>query len=92
MEMNAPAIDGTMPDATLYFAVEPQTAMTRRSSERALDRIEQEKLGFHTRVYEAYEELARRAPARIVRIDASQSIDAIARDAAAAVDAVMDRL
>ncbi len=91
MEMNAPAIDGTMPDATLYFAVEPRTAMARRSGERALDRIEQEKLDFHERVYEAYEELARRAPGRIVRIDASQSIDEIARDAAAAVDAVMDR-
>lgn len=90
MAMNAPAIDGTMPDATLYFAVDPATAMRRRSRERDLDRIEQEKLDFHTRVYEAYEELARRDPQRIVRIDASQSIDDIARDAAAAVDVVLD--
>ena len=43
------------------------------------------------RVYAAYEELARRNPQRIARIDASQSIDGIARSAAEAVDAALDR-
>ena len=91
MALNAPAIDGTMPDLTLYFAVDPATAMARRSGERKLDRIEREQQAFHARVYGAYEELARRNPQRIARIDASQSIDGIARSAAEAVDAALDR-
>lgn len=77
MEINRIAVDGTMPDATFLFEIDPHTAMSRRLSASAPDRIEQEKQDFVARVYAAFEALAKSDPDRVRRIDANGTIDEV---------------
>jgi len=77
MEINRHAVDGTMPDATFLFEIDPHTAMERRLNATAPDRIEQEKQDFVSRVYDAFEALADSDPGRVRRIDANGSIEQV---------------
>ncbi len=45
-----------------------------------MDRIENEKIDFHYKVYNGYKELLKKYPERIKRIDAEKSIDEIHKD------------
>ena len=71
------AIENCMPNVTLFLDIAPKAAFARKGGADKTDRIEQEGLAFHQRVYEGYVDLARRYPERIVRIDASGSADEI---------------
>lgn len=74
-EINKYATFGVMPDITLFFDLSPEKAIERKKEEKKLDRIEQEKIDFHKRVYNGYVELSKKYPERIKRIDASKDID-----------------
>lgn len=82
--VNRGAVAGCMPDLTLLIDV-PVDAAARRGS-ATLDRIEAEGLGFQQRVAQAYRELSRTYPERIVVIDGTPAPDAVA----AAVRAVLE--
>lgn len=71
------AIQGFMPDITFFFDIEPEFAMKRKAKQKSLDRLEQEHILFHNKVYEGYKILLKRYPKRIKSIDARQSIDNI---------------
>ena len=73
-EMNQFATEGFMPDLTIYLLVDPQVGIDRKSNQKELDRLEHEKLEFHTKVYNGYLELAERFKNRVVIIDANCSI------------------
>ncbi len=73
-DINKYAIDGIMPDITLYFDITPQEGIKRKKTMHTLDRIEQEKQDFHNKVYEGYQMLLKLYPERIKRIDASKDI------------------
>ncbi len=67
------------PDLTLWFDLEPTLAQQRLSRNRAhSDRFEQEQEDFFRRVRQAYG--ARAVAARVHRIDADQSPEALARE------------
>ena len=74
-EMNQFATEGFMPDLTIYLLVDPQVGIDRKSNQKELDRLEHEKLEFHTKVYNGYLELAERFKNRVVIIDANCSVD-----------------
>lgn len=65
------------PDVTLWFDVAPEVAAQRLAQARSPDRFEAESLAFFARVREGYLQRLRAAPERIVRIDASASVDAV---------------
>jgi dTMP kinase len=66
------------PDLTLLFDVPPETAQDRMAASRAnLDRFEQEKVDFHTRVRQTYLALAQAEPGRFRVLDSRKSITAI---------------
>ncbi|MBX5479471.1 MAG: dTMP kinase [Pyrinomonas methylaliphatogenes] len=71
--------DGLMPDLTLVFDVSVAVAharMRKRNGiEKEEDRFEREEVEFHTRVRDAYRQLAAQEPARVRLIDASGSIE-----------------
>jgi dTMP kinase len=69
LEVSAWATSDLMPDLTIYLDIDPAAAHQRL--DRPLDRLESEGLDFHTRVRDAYLELAARFGDRIVVIDAS---------------------
>lgn len=92
LAINAPAVGNVMPDATMLFRVNTEVAMARRSGERELDRIEQEKEAFHRRVCDAYDELVRRNPERIIPVDATGSIEETSNEALKALEAILARV
>lgn len=66
------AVNGMMPDVTFFFDLDPETALSRRMTASTGDRIENELIEFHRRVYSGYKELALKNPDRIKTIDASR--------------------
>ncbi|CAM3977750.1 dTMP kinase [Roseateles saccharophilus] len=79
--------EGTEPELTLWFDLPAEQAAARRASAREADRIEQQDLDFFERVRAGYAARAAQAPDRIVRIDASGTVEQVG----AAVLAVLAR-
>ncbi len=76
-DVNRVAVNSVVPDLTFFLDLDPEVAIKRRISSTGADRIEQEKLDFHKRVYEAYKKLSLLYPDRIKTINAAQSIEEI---------------
>jgi dTMP kinase len=76
LELNRIATGGLVPDRTFLLLLDPSRALGRSSGRP--DRIEQEGAAFLERVDGAYRELAGRFPDRIVCLDASLPVDALA--------------
>lgn len=79
-QINAPAVDGCFPDTTVYLRLDHETALRRRESATALDRIENEKASFHARVEAGFEQLAQEASERFIVIDARKSPEEVSAD------------
>ncbi len=79
--INAPAVDGLMPDCTVYLDIDHQEALRRRGKASALDRIEVEPLSFHKRVEEAFRRLILENGSRYVTVDGTQSPEDIGTQA-----------
>ncbi len=56
--INEPAIDGCMPDITVFINVPPDRAFSRMNEYKQHDRLESEGLAFHERVFEGFTELS----------------------------------
>ena len=71
--INAFAIGETMPDLTVFFDIAPEDGLARiaANDQREENRLDNESINFHRNVYEGYQELIRRYPARIQVTDAS---------------------
>ena len=78
-QINEPAVDGMLPDATVYLAIDHTTAMTRRLSASRPDRLEMESGAFHGRVQAAYEELIDQDRQRFIVVSGDQPVEEIAR-------------
>lgn len=72
LQLNASAVDGTMPLLTVYLDINHEQALKRRANASELDRMEREADSFHARVEQAYRELISRDPQRFVVVDASE--------------------
>jgi dTMP kinase len=77
--------EGTEPELTLWFDLPPAQAAARRAGAREADRIEQQDLDFFERVRAAYAARAAKAPQRIVRIDASGTVEQVGAQVLAAL-------
>lgn len=78
--VNAFATDGLAPDVTFWMDVDPETGKARAAKAGELDRLEQEKMDFHYRVYEGYKTICEENPDRVRRIDATKQIEEIKED------------
>ncbi|MHA8110717.1 dTMP kinase [Lactobacillaceae bacterium Melli_B4] len=79
-DMNQFATDGLMPGLTIYFDVPLEVGLQRIAAHRdvnEIDRLDVETKAFHQRVHDTYEQIVRDNPDRIVRVDATQSIDQV---------------
>ncbi len=79
-QLEAWACEGLRPALTLWFDLDPAEAARRRAQARAADRFEAEDLDFFARVRAAYAARAAAEPQRFARIDAGQSLDAVAAE------------
>ena len=75
--LNAFAVANCVPDITFVLDVDAGTAAARMQEPRKADRMEQQPAEFYERVREAYRELARRDPNRVVLIDCSRDANQI---------------
>lgn len=75
------------PDLTIWFDLPPATAAQRRAAAREADRFEQQDLDFFERVRAGYAARAAAAPARFARIDASGTVDEVAAQLRAVMEA-----
>lgn len=75
--INQFAIDETMPDLTFFLDLKPEEGLKRIALHRSneVNRLDLEKLSFHEKVYEGYQLLLKKYPERIVRIDASMTVE-----------------
>jgi dTMP kinase len=89
--INQFAILDMMPELTLYFDIEPELGFQRISKNkgREVNRLDLESLDFHHKVRKGYQLLLERFPERIVKIDASRSLEEVLEDAAKIIE---DRL
>ena len=69
-QLNGLATGGLQPHLTLWLDLPPEVGLARA---KARDRLEQERLEFHRRVYQGFQALAAAEPQRIVRVDAQGS-------------------
>ena len=77
MKINEFAIDGYMPDLSIFFDIEPNLGLERilMDNNREVNRLDKEKMEFHTLVREGYNLVYNMNKDRIVKIDASKSIE-----------------
>ena len=69
--VNSFALQGHMPDITLFLDIPPRSAFERKHGADQNDRIEQAGEAFHARVYKGYLRLSEEYPGQIVRVDCS---------------------
>ena len=82
LEINRPAVDGTMPDMTVYLDIDHRVAMARRCAASEPDRMEMEAESFHARVEDGYHQMIAMDPDRFAVISAEGSREAIAGEVA----------
>ncbi|MDH8677678.1 dTMP kinase [Fusibacter bizertensis] len=76
-QMNQFAIEGFLPDLTLYLDVEPKIGLDRISQnpDREINKLDLEGLQFHEKVRKGYLHLLDLYPERIVKIDANEDLE-----------------
>lgn len=86
--INQFAIEGAMPQLTIYMDVTPEVGLARigQSDEREINRLDLEEIAFHERVREGYFILLEKFPERIVRVDANQEPDIVLNDVLTAIE------
>ncbi|MCI8631232.1 MAG: dTMP kinase [Firmicutes bacterium] len=87
--INEYAVRGCMPDVTFLLKVDPKVGK-ERINEDEQDRLEQEKLEFHQRVFAGYIDMEKRFD-RIISIDACRSIDEISADIISYIEKIISQ-
>lgn len=86
-EINQFAIEGFMPDLTIFFDIKPEIGLARiaANDSREVNRLDLEGLAFHELVYEGYKTQAKMNPERIVSVDATKSVEALTDEVCALI-------
>lgn len=77
LNINTFAIDGCMPDKTLFLSVSVETGQKRMYLRGDLNRLDLEEDTFHKKVRKGYETLVQKYPERIVSIDAEPDLETV---------------
>ena len=81
-KINEFAIGSLYPDLTIYLDLAPEEGLKRIMKNRENpDRLDVEKLSFHKKVYEGYEEVYKMFQGRIYKVDAKQDLLSVTKDA-----------
>ena len=80
-DINQFAIDGCMPQKTLFLSVSIETGAKRMNLRGDLNRLDQEKSSFHQAVRDGYEQLIQMYPERIECIDAESDVKTVLQEA-----------
>ncbi len=89
-KINEFAIDGYMPQKTLFFAVSIETGQKRMNIRGDKNRLDLEQDSFHQKVRRGYEALIKMYPERIQVIDAEPALDVVVQAAYDVVKIVIE--
>lgn len=78
--INEFAIEGHLPDATIFLSVNIDTGLQRISSRGNKDRLDSEDMEFHKRVSQGYEIIKAKFRQRMHIVDANQDIELVLQD------------
>lgn len=73
-DINMFAIEGYMPDLTIYLDIDPQVGLDRIGDRDFKDRLDQEDIGFHEKVSQGYELVKEQYKDRMKIFDGNRSI------------------
>ncbi len=87
LQLNNFATEGSFPDLTLLFDIDPRIGLKRiaANANREVNRLDLEKIEFHDSVRKTFLSLANRFKDRYVIIDASKPFDEVVEDAYIAI-------
>ncbi|MCI5722509.1 MAG: dTMP kinase [Erysipelotrichaceae bacterium] len=89
--INQFAIEGHMPDKTIFLQIDAETGLKRIQKGRAvLDRLDQESIEFHQRVHQGYEEILKKYADRMIIVDATKDVDEVIEQAYTIVKGLLD--
>lgn len=71
------ACAGLTPDVTVFLDLDPAAAFSRKGGADKSDRLEQEGMEFHSRVYEGYKLIAQKYPERVVCVPAGGNVEQV---------------
>lgn len=75
--INEFAIEGNLPDATIFLHVDLDTGLSRIESRGSKDRLDNESMNFHRMVAEGYEKVCKLYPERMHVIDATKTVNEV---------------
>lgn len=84
-EMNQFAIEGNMPDKTIFLKLSPEQGLERIATRNFKDRLDQEDISFHHKVAKGYEAVLETYHDRMIVVDASKDVEEVFKDAYEAV-------
>ena len=90
--VNYTAVRHILPDITFFLDQHPDISLKRRKEASMADRLENEKMEFHNRVYKGYKELCSRYPERIKVLDAGESIEDIGKKIIEQIETFLERM
>lgn len=88
-DINDFAIRGIYPDLILFFHVDPEITLKRKTEKKGADRLEREGREFHRKVYEGYMKLLEAYPTNIKLIDASKDIEEVFRQSVEEIEKLL---
>ncbi len=89
--INMFAIEGRLPDKTIYLDIDAKTGLDRINTNRtSLDRLDQESEDFHNLVHKGYEEVVHIYKDRMVIIDASEDVESVIEESYQVLKGLLD--
>jgi dTMP kinase len=89
--INMFAIEGKLPDRTIYLNIDAKTGLDRINANRtSLDRLDQESEDFHNLVHKGYEEVVERYKDRMDIVDASKDVEMVIEESYQIVKGLLD--
>ncbi|WP_273950328.1 dTMP kinase [Leuconostoc mesenteroides] len=91
-EINQFAIDGLLPDMTIYLDVPVEIGLARVNENRQgkIDRLDKESISFHQKVRETYLKLQSEFSDRIKIVDATQSLNKVIDDTRILINQILE--
>lgn len=71
--LNHLATQGIEPHITLWLKIPPDQGLQRIQNRKEKNRLDQEKIDFHEKVFKAFEKIVSKTPDRFIVLDATQS-------------------
>lgn len=88
--INQFAIDDQMPDKTIFLNIDAEVGLERIKDRAFLDRLDQEDLSFHHRVWQGYQKVLDQYQERMIVISAQRPVEEVIEEAFQTVKDIID--